>query len=206
MKITKYTQSCAVIEDSGARVLIDIYAADKDRLGEIDRVDAVLYTHEHGDHFDADMAKNFAEQGVPVYANASTAKQVDGKVNVVEDGQEFSVGDMKVKALELPHCLMVDGSTSVQNTGFLLNDRAFHPGDGINLEGLKAEILLTPIAGPDISPKDACDFARQVGAKESIPIHYDMMSAKPDFYANMAIRYNMPFRGHALAHGETIEL
>ena len=151
-------------------------------MSEFGKLDAVLYTHEHSDHFDAGMAQDFVEQGIaPVYANASTAKQIEASKTVVEDGQEYDVSDMKIKAMELPHCLMVDGSTSVQNTGYLFNGKLFHPGDGKELEGLSVDTLAVPINGPDISLKDAYDFSVQVSAKQVIPIHYDYLGGNPDF-------------------------
>ena len=51
MKVTRYFQSCLL-------------------------PDAVLYTHEHMDHFDLEMARKFAAGGADVYDNASTAKKM----------------------------------------------------------------------------------------------------------------------------------
>lgn len=206
MKITKYTQSCLLIEDGNGRVLIDPSAAEKDHLDSMGKLDAVLFTHEHSDHFDADVAKLLASQGVKIYANASTAKLIDAELTEVSDGQEFVAGGIDIKALELPHCLMPDGSQGPQNTGYLISGRLFHPGDGKEIDGLSADILAVPIAGPDISIKDACDFLKQVSAKDAVPIHFDMMNARPDFFVRLAQRYQMPFNVHPLAHGENVEL
>src|SRR5579862_1211219 len=129
MKVTRYFQSCLLIEEGGARVLIDPSTQEKDRLADFGKLDAVFYTHEHGDHFDADMAQDFVEQGVaPVYANASTAKLINASKTVVDDGKEYDIKGLKIKAMELPHCLMIDGSTSVQNIGYLVGGKLFHPG------------------------------------------------------------------------------
>jgi L-ascorbate metabolism protein UlaG (beta-lactamase superfamily) len=182
MKVTRYFQSCLLIENNGVRILIDPSGQEKERLGDFGKLDAVFYTHEHGDHFDADMARDFVEQGIaPVYANASTAKLIEASKTVIEDGQEYDVKGLKIKAVELPHCLMVDGSQGPQNTGLLINGEFFHPGDGKELSGLKADTLAVPINGPDISLKDAYDFAVQVSARQVIPIHYDYLGGNPDF-------------------------
>lgn len=205
MKVIRYFQSCLLIESNGVRILIDPSGQEKDRLDEFGKLDAVFYTHEHMDHFDAEIAQDFVEQAIaPVYANASTAKQIKASVTTVEDGQEYDVSGLKVKAMELPHCLMVDGSTSVQNTGYLVNDELFHPGDGAELDGLKAKTLAVPLNGPDISPHDAFKFGKQVGAENLIPIHYDFLGGNPDFFANTASQSGM--KTHVLKLGESVEL
>jgi L-ascorbate metabolism protein UlaG (beta-lactamase superfamily) len=206
MKITRYFQSCLLIEEGKARILIDPSAQDKDKIGKLGELDAVLYTHEHSDHFDAEMAQTFVEQGIaPVYANASTAKLIKASKTVVKDGQKFDISGLKIRAIELPHCLMPDGSEGPQNTGYLINNTFFHPGDGKELNGLKVENLALPITGPDISIKDALAFARQVSAKLAIPIHYDFLGLKPEAVESFAERFGMPFKIHTLKNGQSVE-
>jgi L-ascorbate metabolism protein UlaG (beta-lactamase superfamily) len=205
MKVTRYFQSCLLVEANGVRILIDPSGQEKERLDKFGQIDAVFYTHEHMDHFDAGMAQQFVEEGVaPVYANASTAKQVQASVTTVEDGQEYDVDGLSIKAIELPHCLMVDGSTSVQNTGYLVNNELFHPGDGAELSGLEVKTLAVPLNGPDISPHDAFKFGKQVKAENLIPIHYDFLGGNPDFFANTAGQNGM--KTHVLKLGQWVEL
>jgi L-ascorbate metabolism protein UlaG (beta-lactamase superfamily) len=205
MKVTRYFQSCLLIENNGVRILIDPSGQEKERLGDFGKLDAVFYTHEHSDHFDADMARDFVEQGMaPVYANASTAKLIEASKTVIEDGQEYDVKGLKIKAVELPHCLMVDGSKSVQNTGYLINSRLFHPGDGKELAGLKVDTLAVPINGPDISLKDAYAFCMQVAAKQVIPIHYDYLGGNPDFLGSSLNKKGV--KVHAMTIGDSLEL
>ena len=205
MKLTRYFQSCLLIEDSGVRILIDPSGQEKDRLGEFGKLDAVFYTHEHSDHFDAGMAQQFVEEGVaPVYANASTAKLIEASKTVVEDGKEYEINGLKIKAIGLPHCLMVDGSAGPPNTGFLINGKFFHPGDGVELDGLEADVLALPISGPDISLKDAYDFTMRLKAKQVLPIHYDYLGGNPDFLGASLNKKGV--KVHALTIGDSIEL
>lgn len=207
MKLTRYFQSCILVEDGRARVLIDPSGQEKDNLGKFGKLDAVLYTHEHADHFDADMAQAFVEQGsAPVYANAATAKLIKASTTEVSDGQEFDVNGLKIKALELPHCLMPDGSEGPQNTGYLIGGKLFHPGDGKALEDLSVDNLALPIIGPDVSPKDAFDFIKQLSAKKVIPIHYDSWGARPEVYASMAERFKLPVEIVVLQNGQSTEI
>jgi L-ascorbate metabolism protein UlaG (beta-lactamase superfamily) len=204
MKITRYFQSCLLIEEGGAKILIDPSGHEVDNLGKFGALNAVLYTHEHGDHFDAGMAGKFVDGGIAVYTNASTAKQMKSQPNIATDGQQFTVGSVKIQAKELPHCLMWDGSAGPQNTGYLLAGRFFHAGDGKELAGLSVDIAALPINGPDVSLKDAFDFAKQLSAKTIIPIHYDYLGGNPDVFADVG--KSMGLTTKVLANGESADL
>lgn len=206
MKVTKYFQSCLLIEEGGARILIDPSGAEKERVAEFRKLDAVLYTHEHGDHFDPDLAETFISSGVPVYANVSTSKQIKSDVNFVNDGLEFKVGDVSINAIELPHCLMPNGQPGPQNTGYLINGKLFHPGDGKDLAGLQVDNVALPITGPDISFYDAANFVKQLGAKNAIAIHYHTMGANTDTYQYFMKLFQLPFDLKVLEVGGQIEL
>jgi len=204
MKITRYFQSCLLIEEQDARILIDPSGQEKDRAAEFGLVDAVLYTHEHSDHFDAGLAAEFANKKADIYANASTAKQMTISPNVVNDGDEITVKGIQIKICELPHCLMWDGSQGPQNTGYLIADKFFHPGDGKELAGLNVENLAVPITGPDVSLKDAYDFIKQLQAKTAIPIHYDYIGTNAEVFAQHGASQGLNVK--ALAVGDSIEL
>lgn len=209
MRVTRYFQSCLLIEDGDIRILVDPSAREGANLENFGHISAVFYTHQHGDHFDANLAKRFIEEAsTTVYANESTAKLIhtdktDKKI-IVKSNQEFDVEGMKVQAKDLPHCLMWDGSQGPQNTGFKFADKLFHPGDGKELANYSAEVVALPINGPDISIKDAIDFARQMQAKILIPVHYDYLGGNPQVFSDIA--KGQGFTTHVLEDGGYIDL
>ena len=204
MKITRYFQSCLLVEEGDAKILIDPSGQEASNIANFGQLDAVIYTHEHGDHFDAAMASQFATSGMPVYTNAATAKLIKASPKVVNNNDEFMVAGVNIKALELPHCLMWDGSEGPQNTGFLIAGKLFHPGDGKELTGLSVNMVALPINGPDISLKDALTFARQLSAKNVVPIHYDYLGGNPDVFASLAKGFGLT--SYVLSNGQAAEI
>lgn len=204
MKLTRYPQSCMVLEKDSARLLIDpgTIATKAYSLDDFGDVQAVLYTHQHADHFDKKLVAPLLERGVQLYGNADVCSAIGEGATEVQPGQVFEVAGFKITPKDLPHFAMVDGSDGPPNTGFVIDDRFFHPGDGISIEGVRVELLALPIAGPSISFRDAYVFAQQVGAETVVPIHYDFFVADPELFANYCNVASVV----TLAAGESVEL
>lgn len=185
MKVTKYPQSCLVVESDG-RILIDpgFPAMDATPVDAFGTVDAVLVTHRHADHVDRRAIDPLRDRGVPVYGNADVAALLGDPVTVVTDGAALQVAGFEVVPRDLAHQELVDGSPGPPNTGFLLDGRLFHPGDGLALPGLRADVLAVPIAGPSTSFRDAHRFLETTGATRAVPVHYDVFIADPDLFAD----------------------
>lgn len=209
MKVTRFPQSCLLLEKDNHKIVIDpgVHFLETHSVEELNGVEAVLYTHQHADHYDPKIAEALLAQGTVVYANAATAELIGpDRVTTVDDNQAFSVAGFEVVARELPHCLLPDGSEGPQNTGYVIDGVLFHPGDGKELEGLQVGNLALPIVGPDISILDAINFAKQVGAKVAIPIHFTAIPADPHVFADYAKRGSPGLEVRVLADGETTEI
>jgi L-ascorbate metabolism protein UlaG (beta-lactamase superfamily) len=207
MKVTKYPQSCLVIEKNGKRAVIDpgSLVLPKFKVDDILPIDLILITHEHEDHADPNLIDQLlADKPVPVVANASAKRILGDRVtDVIEDGQTIKLSGFEVKAHELPHCLMVDGSEGPQNTGFVIDKNFFHSGDGIKTSNLTVATAAIPIAGPDVSPKDVYDFIKEIGCKTVIPVHYDYFTANPSILKSP---YFGGIKAIILANGESAEI
>jgi len=98
---------------------------------------------------------------------------------------------------------MADGSEGPQNTGYVVDDVFFHPGDGKELEGLQVRAMAVPIIGPDISILDAVSFIKQLSVKVAIPIHYDGIPLDPQAFVTYAERGRATCEVRVLAEGES---
>lgn len=184
MRVTKFPQSCLLLEKGGESIVIDPGSITMARhsADEFGDVAAVLYTHSHHDHFDAATAETFLERGIPLYGNSDVCTQHDS-INEIGDARSFAVGSFEIEPHDLPHVPMVDGSPGPPNTGFMIDDLLFHPGDGITIGSVHVPVLALPIAGPSISFRDAYAFAVEVSASKVIPMHFDHFIADPEMFA-----------------------
>lgn len=208
MKITRYPQSCLLLQKDAHKIVIDpgLHFLQTHNVDELKGVEAVLFTHRHSDHYDASIAQTLQAQGAALYANADTAKLVGESCNVVSDGDSLTIAGFAVQARELPHCPMVNGNPGPQNTGYVIDGAFFHPGDGKELVGLQVNAMALPIAGPSISPEDAYDFAVQLGVKIAIPVHYNTFIVDPNVIAKAFADNGAPFEVRVLADGASIEI
>jgi L-ascorbate metabolism protein UlaG (beta-lactamase superfamily) len=211
MKITRFPQSCILLERDGQRIVIDPGEdfLKSHTIEELQGVKAVLYTHQHSDHFVAEISSALHEQGAALYANAATAKLIGtDDCTTVKSLDSFTVAGFAVVAYEIAHCLLPNGEPGPQNTGYVVDGVFFHPGDGKDMGELSLQVasMALPIAGPDISMLDAFTFAKQVGAQMAIPIHYDKLGANAEVYALFAERLQLPFKLQVLADGQSLEI
>jgi L-ascorbate metabolism protein UlaG (beta-lactamase superfamily) len=209
MKVTRYPQSCLLLEKAGHKIVIDpgVHFLQTHKIEELRGVEAVLYTHQHSDHYDPTIAEAMISAGAHIFANGATAQLIGTeRVRIVKDGDSFTAAGLEVMARELPHCLLPDGGEGPQNTGYVIDGVFFHPGDGKELAGLYVDNVALPITGPDISILDAINFAKQLKAKLVIPIHYTAIPADPNIFAQYAAKGGSDFEVRILADGESSEL
>lgn len=208
MKLTRFTQSCILFEKAGKRIVIDPGEPFMEAYGlkVLGRVSAVFFTHEHFDHFSQTAATGLHAKGAQIFGNKSIAEKLGGLCQEVKDGHKIEVAGFVIEPRDVDHSDMVDGSRGPKNTGYIIDQTVLHPGDGKALKHAEVPVLLMPLLGPDISPRDAFAFGRQVKAKQVIPIHYDLWGANPAFFARVAEMYKQPFSFTILAVKESTDI
>lgn len=189
MKVTKYPQSCLIVCKNGQCICIDpgTLLTEKYKIEDLGLIEAVLYTHQHADHFDPAIVQELIEKDIDIYANADVASKIQGKVTVIKDKEELVIAGFSVTAFDLPH-FPIEGKEVPQNTGYLIDGTLFHPGDGLELRGLRTNSLAVAIGNPGPDPfGKALAFADEVEARKIIPIHYDgRYKADPEEFASKA--------------------
>ncbi|MDB5237576.1 MAG: hypothetical protein JWL88_678 [Parcubacteria group bacterium] len=174
MKITKYGHACLLIEEGDASILIDpgSYSGTVDA----ENLDAILITHNHQDHLDVDLIKAVLSKNsdVQVITVAEAGKNLEDAgivFTAIEEGAEITVADVSVRSFGHAHSYIYGDMPQCQNTGFLIANRFYYPGDSLYVPDAKVEILALPVAGPWMKLSECIDFAKAVKPKVIIPVH-----------------------------------
>ncbi len=175
MRLTKLGHSCVRLEKDGATLVIDpgrwSEAADA-----LSGASAVLVTHEHPDHLDADAVRAAlaGDPALELWTNASIAGQFrdfGGRVHAVDHGDAFTAAGFDVHVYGHDHAQIHRDIPIVVNTGFAVNGEVFHPGDALTVPEDRVPTLLLPIVAPWLKASEMIDYAREVAPQRAYAIH-----------------------------------
>ena len=188
MRLTKFGHSCLLVEEGRARILLDP-GTWSDGFEELEGLTAVLFTHQHGDHLDAERLRGVLDRnrGVRVVSDQGSAEllgEAGVDVEVVNDGDEFEVAGVGVRVAGRDHAIIHPDIPVVLNVGYLVAGRLFHPGDAFTPPGQHVEVLAVPAGAPWLKVSEAIEYLRQVRPLVAVPVHEKVLSA-----AGMSIHY-----------------
>lgn len=225
MKITKYPQSCFLIESLGQRTIIDpgnlvMPVMPEFKIDDWINIDAVIITHKHSDHCDPNLIKKIQEinSQVVIYTNSEVAEilsKEDIKVKIVSTGESFDLGKIRIEVTPALHgyiYLMKGGGYPKENIGYIIDDgihRVYHTSDTIMFEhDLQADVVLVPICGHAVvmEPLVAVEFVEDLKAKITIPCHYDSPKHAMGTEVFEKIARDRGLNYKVLANGESLDL
>ncbi len=183
MNITRFEHSCMLVEEQGVRILTDL-GSWTEGVPEFDALSALLITHEHHDHFDIEKLKTLSEMnpGIQVITHAAVGKILqEGGIAYtgIEPGETISVSGVSIRSYGTEHAIIYGAALSCRNTGFLVAEKLFIPGDALHdIPSVPVEILALPTGGPWMKVAEAIDYAKAMRPRLVFPIH-DAMYTKP---------------------------
>jgi L-ascorbate metabolism protein UlaG (beta-lactamase superfamily) len=188
MRVTKFGHSCLLVEEGGARVLLDP-GAFSEGFEELEGLTAVCVTHQHADHLDTGRLRRLLDgnPGVRVVADEGSAEalgEAGADVEVVHDGDELGPGGLGLRVAGRDHAVVHPDVPVVPNVGYLVGGRLFHPGDAFTEPGEAVEVLAVPAGAPWLKLAEAVDYLRRVAPRVAVPVHERVLSQK-----GLAIHY-----------------
>jgi L-ascorbate metabolism protein UlaG (beta-lactamase superfamily) len=186
MNITKIGHCCLFIKDNGKTILTDPGAWTTEQ-NNITGVDIVIITHEHPDHFHMESVKQVLKNNpdAVVVSNsriASLLAEESIAATILEDSQKETIDGISLAAYGAEHAVIYPLLPTVMNTGFLVQDRFFYPGDAFTNPLVPIEILAMPMIGPWMKLSESMDWVKELNPKICIPVHDGMLHPRPWIY------------------------
>jgi L-ascorbate metabolism protein UlaG (beta-lactamase superfamily) len=181
MRFTKLGHSCVRLDKDGTALVIDP-GVWTDTAAALVGAAAVMVTHEHPDHLDADAVRTAlrASPDLTLWANPQVTAQFTefgDRVHQIRQGDVLSVAGFDVHVHGHDHALIYKEIPVVENTGFLVDGEVFHPGDSFTVPDEQVRTLLVPIAGPWMKAAEMIDYFRAVAPARGYAIHDAILNA-----------------------------
>ena len=135
-----------------------------------------LITHEHVEHFSesrvrAALTDNPSLEVWSVPPVVEALSDWGGRVHAVTGGERFLAAGVSVQAYGQQHAVVHPDVPAIDNTGFLIADRVFHPGDALTVPDVPVETLLVPVHAPWLRVADAIDWVRAIAPGRAVAMH-----------------------------------
>lgn len=191
MELTKYQHACFTVELDGQTVLIDPGNLTQD-LNAIDGLVAIVITHQHPDHCDAERIKSLSSSDIPVYAHRSVLENFDiSSGRPVESGDTAEAGPFQLKFFGGDHAVVHQSVPVIPNLGLSINGTIFYPGDSFAEPESEVEVLMLPVSAPWMKLAEAIDYANRIRPGLAIPTHDAILSGSGQEIVDGVVKANL---------------
>ncbi|MEU4409619.1 MBL fold metallo-hydrolase [Streptosporangium sp. NPDC023963] len=179
MRLTKFGHACVRLEKDGSALVIDPGSFSEESA--LDGARAVLITHEHFDHVDADRLRRAAEAdpSLRIWTNegvAATLTDVPAEIQVVRHGDTFDTAGFGVRVVGEWHAPNHPDLPIVRNVGFLVDEEVFYPGDAFTPPGVEVPTLMVPTNAPWMKASEMVEYLRQVRPARAFSTHDGLLN------------------------------
>ena len=179
MQLTKLGHACVRLRKNGSTLVIDpgVWSGPDPLAG----AQAVLVTHEHNDHVNADAlrAAFASDSTLELWSTASvTEKFADfgDRVHAVTHGDSFSAAGFDVHVYGRDHARIVPQMPVIANVGFGVDGQVFHPGDSFTVPEDTFPTVLVPVSAPWLKFSETADFIGATAPRSGYAIHDAVLS------------------------------
>ena len=192
MKITKFPQSCLLVETNNKKILVDPGNLDyKEEYFDVwNSVDIILITHKHPDHCNTEILEKL-NKDIKIYSSLEVQNANPSlNINIIKENDNIELDDIKIEVVHAKHGYHpnLKGEKEInENVGYIIDDgknRLYITSDTICFKNdYKADILCVPVTGYGVtmSAFEASLYAKEVGATTTILTHMDNPAFPPNF-------------------------
>ncbi|VVB75708.1 Beta-lactamase superfamily domain protein [uncultured archaeon] len=218
MKLTKFAQSCFLIEEGGTKILIDPGALllDEKTIHAWMNPNFVLVTHKHFDHFCEEAVQKILSPKTKIFSTREVATfYPNTKFEIVKEGDVSVLGKIRVEVVKAVHGytpLLKGGKEVNEGIGFILDNgkkRIYHTADTICFPNeYKCNVVMLPFNnhGVCMSPFESALFAKETEAELVLPMHNDNPKLPGDAEKMRQELEKNKLKYKFLKSGESIEL
>src|SRR4051812_39967210 len=173
MRLTKLTHACVRLQKDDRTLVIDPGQLTKE-ADALDGADAILITHEHLDHLDADRMRAALNErpDLQIYTCRAVADQLSGlRTRVLGDGDAVTIAGFEVAVVGQKHEVVHPDVPPVENIGFFVDETVFHPGDAFTVPGRPVPTLLVPTNAPWMKNPEMIGYLREVAPERAYSVH-----------------------------------
>jgi len=187
MNIHKIGHCCLVLDIDGKKILTDPGSFTSEQV-DLRDIDVVVITHKHEDHLDPNTIKTVAENNLDAVfvANEDIGSVLSENSIIYETisaGETKEIKGITFEAFANAHAHIYEGVPLPDNTGYLIADRFYLPGDSLVVPGKEIEILAAPFAAPWGKIGEYIDYIKEVKPKHAFPIHDGMQKIYGAYHA-----------------------
>lgn len=179
MQLTKYEHACFTVEKNEQILVVDPGNFSTDFIAPAGVV-AIVFTHEHPDHFDQELLAAIVDKNpdAVIIAHSSITSQIEVfETKRVEAGARITVGPFDLAFFGGEHAQIHASIPTIANLGVMVNDLLYYPGDSFMLPGnLSVDTLAIPAAAPWMKLGEAMDFLAAVQPRLVFPTHDAILS------------------------------
>ena len=179
MTIHKLGHSCVIVTEGGVSFLFDPGKwVTQDTIPK--SISYILVTHLHDDHYDPAFIRKIlaANPEAVIVTNNQVGEKLtkeDLPFVALEDGQIMDCAGVALVAFGKDHHPIYPGIPQLVNTGYLIGEKFFHPGDAYTVPPKSVEILAVPFSAPWGTIGASINYAKKVAPKTFFPIHDGML-------------------------------
>jgi L-ascorbate metabolism protein UlaG (beta-lactamase superfamily) len=178
VQTTHFGHSCLLLDTGAARLLFDPGSFSAG-FESVRGLDAVLITHQHPDHLDAERLRPLldANPDARLIVDGGSAEQLGGLPHeVVTAGSTVEVAGARVEVLGGQHAVIHSDIPMIPNNAYLVDGTHLHPGDSFTPPQAPVEVLFLPAGAPWLKIAEAVDYLREVGPRTAVPIHEGVLA------------------------------